>query len=141
MRRDRRTMIKDQPSLSSLRGVRALVNLETGSPPLSATAKSLLRILLALAFGTYAVIALRPMGDAVRSGKATTVVLDALAVSLICLVMLATLITHYALNRLMPLIEAGSRSQARFLDTVNAKYVDLAIFVSAALSLFLELSI
>ncbi|MGA2434864.1 MAG: hypothetical protein ABSG25_06220, partial [Bryobacteraceae bacterium] len=40
---------------------------------------------------------------------------------------------------LSPMADAAGSEQARFLDCLDAKYVDLAIVSSAALSLFLEL--
>jgi SAM-dependent methyltransferase len=45
------------------------------------------------------------------------------------------------LRRLEPLIDAGARRQAEFLHSIPDRYVGVAIFASAALSLFLELSI
>jgi len=45
------------------------------------------------------------------------------------------------LQRLEPMIDAGARRQAEFLHAIPERYVGIAIFASAALSLFLELSI
>ena len=45
------------------------------------------------------------------------------------------------LRRLEPIIDAGALRQAEFLLSIPDKYVGVAIFTSAALSLFLELSI
>src|SRR5580698_5279660 len=48
---------------------------------------------------------------------------------------------YNALKRLAPLIDAGALAQARFLDAFSARQADAGIVLSAALSLFLELSI
>jgi SAM-dependent methyltransferase len=45
------------------------------------------------------------------------------------------------LRRLEPMIDAGALRQAEFLQSIPDRYVGAAIFTSAALSLFLELSI
>jgi SAM-dependent methyltransferase len=45
------------------------------------------------------------------------------------------------LRRLEPMIDAGALRQAEFLQSIPDQYVGAAIFTSAALSLFLELSI
>jgi hypothetical protein len=45
------------------------------------------------------------------------------------------------LRRLEPIIDAGALRQAEFLHSIPVRYVGAAIFTSAALSLFLELSI
>jgi spermidine synthase len=47
----------------------------------------------------------------------------------------------YALRRLEPVLDANALAQANFLDTLDLRYVDLAILFSAALSLFLELAL
>ena len=44
-----------------------------------------------------------------------------------------TLALRYALRRLEPFLDASAVAQARFLDTLNSKYVDVAIVFSAAL--------
>ena len=60
---------------------------------------------------------------------------------LVCLATIATVAFYYALKKLVPFIDASAQAQARFLDTLNAKYADAAILFSAALSLFIELGI
>jgi spermidine synthase len=54
---------------------------------------------------------------------------------------IATATFSALLNRFEPRIDAGGREQAEFLDALPIRYVDLAIFGSAALSLFLELAV
>jgi SAM-dependent methyltransferase len=61
------------------------------------------------------------------------------------LFIVAALMVIIALRPLLmglePLIDAAARRQAEFLDSIPYRYIGLAIFTSAALSLFLELSI
>src|SRR5271169_2692670 len=47
----------------------------------------------------------------------------------------------YGLWRLAPTLDADALAQTQFLDNFNIRYVDLAILLSAALSLFLELAL
>ncbi|MGC2077940.1 MAG: hypothetical protein WA728_18300 [Xanthobacteraceae bacterium] len=47
----------------------------------------------------------------------------------------------YGLQKLAPTLDANALAQTQFLDTLNLRYVDLAILFSAALSLFLELAL
>jgi len=98
-------------------------------------------MMVILACGTFTVIALRPLGDAARSSRASAGSLEAVFILLACLVAVATEIFHYTLIRLRPFIDASSEAQGRFLDTFDSKYVDAAILLSAAFSLFFELSI
>jgi SAM-dependent methyltransferase len=104
-------------------------------------ARALIRGMVILALGTFIVLALRPLLYVAQSGKASTGALEAAFVLLVCLVTIATQLFHYGLTRSTPLLDAASGAQAHFLDTFDAKYADSAILVSAALSLFLELSI
>lgn len=52
----------------------------------------------------------------------------------------ATWVLFFGLRRLEPLLDANAAAQTQFLDTVDVRYVDLAIATAAALSLFLELA-
>jgi len=47
----------------------------------------------------------------------------------------------YGLRKLAPMLDANAVAQAQFLDVLPFRYVDLAILFSAALSLFLELTL
>ena len=73
-------------------------------------------------------------GDAL--GAHRTVFLLTIVVALILPLALRPL-----LRRLEPIIDATARGQAEFLHSMPDKYLGAAIFTSAALSLFLELSI
>src|ERR1035438_2159944 len=49
-----------------------------------------------------------------------------------------TLLFYRAIKKAGPYLEAGAQQQADFLGGFDSRYVDLAIFASAALSLFRE---
>src|SRR5262249_16768921 len=53
---------------------------------------------------------------------------------------IASVLFYFLLKALEPGIDASARYEAEFLDTLADRHVDLAIFGSAALSLFLELT-
>ena len=57
-----------------------------------------------------------------------------------CAALIAVVALFYLLRRLEPALNADACAQARYLDTLDIRYVDLAIAFSAALSLFLELA-
>src|SRR6266568_5573816 len=111
------------------------------SEPQSTMARSLIRLLLILAFGSFSAIAMRPLTMLARSGKASVGSFASTCILLLCVAVIATGTFHYLLRIVVPMIDASALAQARFLDTFNARYADIAIFFSAALSLFLELGI
>jgi hypothetical protein len=104
-------------------------------------AQSLIRLLVIIAFGSFSIIAVLPLADVARSGIAWSGSLVAQVILLVCLATIATAAFYYGLKKLVPFIDDSSLAQARFLDTLNAKYADAAILFSAALSLFIELGI
>ena len=110
------------------------------APP-SAMTQSLIRLMAIIAFGSFGTIAAHPLAIVARSAKAWSVSLVATGFLLVCVATIATAAFYYALKKLVPFIDASAQSQARFLDTLNAKYADAAILFSAALSLLLELCI
>jgi len=63
------------------------------------------------------------------------------AALLVCGAAIAMVALYYLLNKLAPILDADALAQAHFLDSVDPKYVDVAIVGSAALSLFLELAL
>jgi spermidine synthase len=119
--------------------VTATTNPQTAT--LSEMAQSLIRLMLIIAFGSFCTLALLPLANTVKLGKGWSGSLIATAALQVCLATAATVAFYYALKRVVPFIDATSQAQARFLDTMNAKYADAAILFSAALSLFLELGI
>src|SRR5262249_6115468 len=101
-------------------------------------AKSLMRFMVIVAFGSFGIIAARPLALIVESDKEWSGLLVVASILLICI---ATWALYYVLKKLLPFIDASAQAQAKFLDTFSVKYVDVAILLSAALSLFLELSV
>jgi hypothetical protein len=96
----------------------------------SAMAQSLIRIWVFIAFGSFSTIVVLPSSSLVTKG-----------ILVVCIATIATAAFYYALKKLVPFIDASALAQAKFLDTLNAQYVDVAILFSAALSLFMELGI
>lgn len=96
----------------------------------SAMAQSLIRIWVFIAFGSFSIIVVLPSSSLVTKG-----------ILVVCIATIATAAFYYALKKLVPFIDASALAQAKFLDTLNAQYVDVAILFSAALSLFMELGI
>ncbi|MBZ5600923.1 MAG: hypothetical protein LAO79_01300 [Acidobacteriia bacterium] len=62
------------------------------------------------------------------------------AIGLACFAGIATFLLSRALRKLTGPIDASALAQARFVDEIDTRFIDAAIIVSAALSLFLELS-
>jgi hypothetical protein len=54
---------------------------------------------------------------------------------------IATWVLYRVLHGLQPVIDANALAQAQFLDALDPRYVNLAIALAAALSLFLELAL
>jgi spermidine synthase len=107
----------------------------------SAMVPSLVRLLVLICLGSSIIIAMLPMADTVRSGNIWTPTFLAKASVLIGLALVVTAIFYSVLKKLAPVIDANAKAEAQFLDRLEPRYVDLAILFSAALSLFLELSI
>ena len=63
------------------------------------------------------------------------------AALLVCGAALVMVVLYYVLKKLEPVLDANALAQAQFLDSLDLRYVDLAIVGSAALSLFLELAL
>jgi len=103
--------------------------------------QSLMRLMAIIAFGSFGTIAVHPLAIIARSAGAWSGSLVATGFLLVCVATIATAAFYYALKKLVPFIDASALAQARFLDTLNAKYADAAILFSAALSLLLELCI
>jgi hypothetical protein len=112
-------------------------NAQTAPP--SAMARSLIRLMVIIAFGSFTIIAMHSLAIVARSGDAWPAWAVAIGFLLVCVA--ATGAFYYALKKLVPFVDASALAQARFLDTLNVKYADAAILFSAALSLFLELCI
>lgn len=75
-----------------------------------------------------------------NTGK-LSIVYDPMLATIAVVVSTLAIAAYILLRRLEPGIEEDARETAAFLDTFPLRYVDLAIFGSAALSLFLELAV
>jgi hypothetical protein len=102
--------------------------------------KSLIRLIVIIAFGSFTIIGALLSRNLDQSGKAWSGSFVANGILLVCVAALVTVALYYALNRLVPFIDGSAEAQARFLDTLNPKYAGAAILFSAALSLFIELA-
>ena len=60
---------------------------------------------------------------------------------LVGVTLIATWALYHGLRKLEPNLDANAIAEAHFLDTLESGKVDLAIAISAALSLFLELAL
>ena len=102
----------------------------------SAMARSLIRLLVVVVFGSLSIVAVSPLVklDPTNAASSTSVVGQSLL--LFAVAVIATVAFYFALEKLAPFLDTSSLAQASFLDTLNAKSADVAIFLSAALSLF-----
>ena len=97
------------------------------------------RLMGFLLMGTAVIPSLTYLSSRVLQGEPWGVHRGALLLVLVALTL--PLVFRPLLRRLEPVIDAGARRQGEFLQSMPDRYVGLAIFTSAALSLFLELSI
>ncbi len=109
--------------------------------PRSAMAHPLVRLLVIIALGSFGILAGLPLANIAALDKTSPLSFAAQGFGLVCLAMIMTVAFRYALKRIVPFIDAGASAQASFLDGLDAKYSDVAILFSAALSLFIELGI
>ena len=114
-------------------------NAQTPLP--SAMAQSLIRLMVIIAFGSFSIIGLVTVVRFAGYENASSRSFVGAAIFFICLAAIASIAFNFGLKKLLPFIDESSLAQARFLDTLNIKYVDAAILFSAALSLFIELAI
>jgi spermidine synthase len=109
--------------------------------PSSAMAKSTIRLMVIIAFGSFSIIGLLALVRVAGNENAWSRSFVAAGIFLVCLAAIATGAFYLGLKKLVPFIDDSAQAQARFLDVLNPKYVDAAILFSAALSLLLELGI
>ncbi len=100
--------------------------------------RSLIRLMVLSAMGSFLMPVILGSIDNVRVASPGFLVKAAL---MGCAVLMATAAVYYLLKRLEPLIDVGAQEQARFLDKLDLRYVDVGIVTAAAVSLFLELAI
>jgi hypothetical protein len=110
----------------------------------SGTIRAMVRLLTAVGFGAmitlFFIFALglqsRPNGSELQGGLT---LLEGAAV--IGAALVGTWALFLGLRKLTPTLDANATAQTQFLDTLDLRYVDLAILFSAGLSLFLELAL
>ena len=107
----------------------------------SAIVQSFSWLSLLLALGSFILIAVLLVAGTVHSGSAWWSVFGIKGATLICCAAIGMAALRYGFKKVEPLVDESARAQASFLDTLNPKYIDVAILISAALSLFLELTI
>ena len=103
--------------------------------------RSFSRLLVLTFLGCSLMPAILAFPNAIQLGGAHSLGFVGKQILLICGGLIATAVFYYVVNKLEPIIETNAVEQARFLDSVELRYVDVAILASAALSLFLELGI
>src|SRR5580692_3092165 len=109
--------------------------------------RAVVRLLVALGFGAFIILGvILPLG--LGSGAGSLRLPDSALVSLLLeaalltgAALLAAWLLFRGLRRLEPVLDANALEQARFLDTLDLRYVDPAIVFAAGLSLFLELAL
>jgi len=103
--------------------------------------RSLLRLGTLIALGSFMIVALLPLEEEVRTSGIGSHGILLKAGLLLCLAIIATVGFYFLLTKSESFLDASSVAQGQFLDSIAPKYVNVAILVSAALSLFLELAI
>jgi spermidine synthase len=100
--------------------------------------RSMIRILVAVGFGSFLILITLPLTEPGGAWFPTFWLKGAL---LLGVAVGATVALHYMLGKAERFLEEDARLEARFLDTSDPKYVDVAIVFAAALSLFMELAV
>jgi spermidine synthase len=111
----------------------------------SGTIRAMVRSLAAVGFGAMIALfvifalAIQSGTDDAASQQSTLTLLEGAVV--IGAALIGSWGLFRGLRKLTPTLDANAVAQAEFLDTLNPRYVDVAILFSAALSLFLELAL
>jgi hypothetical protein len=103
--------------------------------------RSFRRLLVLTFLGCSLMPAIMAFPGAIRAGTTHSLGFAGKEVLLICGGLIATVVFYFLAKKLEPLVDTNAVEQARFLDNLDPRYVDVAILASAALSLFLELGI
>ncbi len=104
----------------------------SGAPAPSGMVQAMLRLLAVVGLGISVILYILALGFPFQhqaSRGVALIVVVALTVGL-----------FYVPRKLHPFLESDALAESHFLDSIDARYVDVAIVVSAALSLFLELA-
>ena len=107
--------------------------------------RSMIRGLVAVGFASFLILITLPLATRIAGSKSLSraawwAFLLKGALLLGAAVVAATGL-YYLLKKLEPFLDCDALLEARFLDTSDPKYVDVAILSSAALSVFLELAL
>jgi spermidine synthase len=116
--------------------------------------RSFIRILIPVLFGSFLVLITLPlaapvhavnkqlaMNERARAAGLWSAGFFFKASLLVCAAVLAAVALYYVLKKFQAFLDRDALLQAEFLDISDPRYVDVAIVVSAALSLFLELAL
>jgi len=100
--------------------------------------RSMTRILVFVGFGSFLILITLPLAEPSGSWSVVFVLKGLLMLGV---AVTATIALRFILRKLEHFLDDDARLEARFLDTSDPRYVDVAILCSAALSLFLELAL
>jgi spermidine synthase len=100
--------------------------------------RSVIRILVAVGFGSFLILIALPLTKPGGSSSPAILLKGAL---LLGVAVVSTVALRYLLRKAERFLDEDAWLEARFLDTSDPKYVDLAIVFAAALSLFMELAV
>jgi hypothetical protein len=120
----------------------------------SAMLRSIVRLLALTGLGTFIILISLPLAVRFRFAGATLSLNERLSAGgfgspefiikstlLVGAAVIGAVVLFFVLKHLESSLQGVTAAQASFLDTLDLKYVDLAIIFSAALSLFLELAL
>jgi hypothetical protein len=109
---------------------------------------AMIRLMVAIAFGSLLVLITIPLATPIYRRAVNTQAPQWFSVAFVVkagLLAVAALVVSagifYLLRKLTAFLDRDAALQAQFLDTSDSRYVDIAIVLSAALSLFLELAL
>ena len=116
--------------------------------------RSMIRLLSLVGLGSFIILISLPLAVRFRFARSTLSLDERLTAGglwsaefllksalLFSCALIAAAGLYWLLKRLEPTLDGASSAQASYLDTLDIKYVDIAIVISAALSLFLELAL
>ena len=111
----------------------------------SGTIRAMVRLLAVVGFGAmitlFAIFALGVQFRSDNSGLPQGALTLLAGAAVIGAALIGSWGLFHGLRKLAPTLDANGVAQTQFLDTINLRYVDVAISFSAALSLFLELAL
>jgi len=100
--------------------------------------RAMVRMLVAVGFGSFLILITLPLAAGTALWSPAVLLKGVLRAGI---AVVAAVALYYLLRKLERSLDNDAILEARFLDTSDPRYVDVAIVFSAALSLFLELAI